>query len=65
MTPAEIAYAKQHAAAAALLAQLQEALFDLPAPDSDTKIDWSHVGSLAEINRQLKETFDFMAGTNA
>jgi len=65
MTRAEATYSEQHAAAAALLEQLQAALFDMPAPDGEAKIDWGHVGSITEIKRQLQETLEFMTGTNA
>jgi hypothetical protein len=62
MTAAEIAYAEQHAAAAAVLQQLQDALFNMPAPDAGTPINWEHVGSATEITRQLRETLAFVAG---
>jgi hypothetical protein len=62
MTKAETAYAEQHAAAAALLQQLSSALFDMPAPD---RINWGHVGSVAEIRSQLEQTLAFMTNTQA
>jgi hypothetical protein len=65
MTAAETAYVDQHAAAAALIQQLQDALFDMPAPDGDTPINWGHVGSAAEITRQLRETLAFVTGEDA
>jgi len=65
MTAAETAYAEQHAAAAALLQQLQDALFDMPAPDGETSIHWGHVGSAGEITRQLRETLAFVTGEDA
>ncbi len=65
MTKAETAYAEQHAAAAALLHQLSSALFDMPAPDGDTRINWAHVGSVTEIRSQLEQTLAFMTNTQA
>lgn len=60
---AEDAYVAQHAEAAALLEQLQEALFDLPAPDGEIPINWAHVGTVAELRRQLAEALAFVGGT--
>jgi hypothetical protein len=65
MSTTETAYVEQHAAAAALLQQLQDALFDMPAPDGDTPIHWGHVGSVTEITRQLRETLTFVTGEDA
>jgi len=62
---AQNAYLATHQEVLEKLQKLQEALFDMPAPDGEAKIDWNHVGSITEINRQLKETLDFMTGTNA
>lgn len=59
---AEDAYVAHHAEAAALLEQLQEALFDLPAPDGEISINWAHVGTVAELKRQLAETLAFVSG---
>ena len=44
------------------LEQLQQAMFDLPAPDSDVEIDWGHVGSVTEIANQLEQTLAFTTG---
>lgn len=60
---AEDAYVAHHAEAAALLEQLQEALFDLPAPDGEIPINWAHVGTVAELRRQLAEALAFVGGT--
>ncbi len=65
MTAAETAYAEQHAAAAVALQQLQDALFNMPAPGGDTPINWGHAGSAAEITRQLQQTLAFITGTDA
>lgn len=64
MTAAETAYAEQHAAAVAVLQQLQDALFDMPAPDA-APINWGHVGSATEITRQLRETLAFVTSNAA
>lgn len=57
---AEAAYAERHVQALALLAELTAMVEDLPAPDA-IKVNWGHVGSLAEVNRQLDETREFLA----
>jgi hypothetical protein len=58
----EEAYLEQHTQAAHLIQQLGEAIFDLPAPDGDVAIDWGHVGSVAELNRQLSAALAFIQG---
>ena len=60
---AEDAYLAAHQAAQAKVEQIQELLFDLPAPDSDAKINWCHVGDLNEINARLSRVIAFL--TNA
>jgi hypothetical protein len=59
---AQDAYLAQHTKAAALLQELEEALFDQPAPDGEIAIDWSHVGSVTELNRQLENALMFIKG---
>ena len=59
---AEETYLKQHTQAAGLLEELQEALFDLPAPDSEVPINWAHVGTVTEVRKQLEETLAFLKG---
>ena len=59
----ENAYLAHHTEAVALVAQLQEALFDLPAPDGETLINWAHVGTVVELKRQLAEALAFASGT--
>lgn len=46
-------YAAMHAEARTLLAQIEEKLNDLPAPDADS-LNWGHVGDLSNIVHQLK-----------
>jgi hypothetical protein len=55
----EDAYTAQHAAALASLQALQAIIEDMPAPDSDTRINWAHVGSLYEINERLGQLLRF------
>jgi hypothetical protein len=59
---AQDAYLEQHGKAAALLQELQEALFDQPAPDDEIVINWGHVGSVTELNRQLENALAFIKG---
>ena len=56
---AEAAYTAQHAAGLASLHALQAIIEDMPAPDGETRINWGHVGSLAEINEQLGHLLRF------
>jgi hypothetical protein len=58
-------YVKGHAAALELLASLQEAIENMPAPGSNQPITWGHVGSLAEFNHQLRNANAFITGTDA
>ena len=60
---AQDAYLEKHTEALKLLEQLQQALFDLPAPDGEVAINWAHVGTVAEVKRQLAETLAFVGGT--
>jgi hypothetical protein len=60
----ETAYEDAHEEARNLLANIEEQLCDLPAPGSeDCPIDWSMVGSVTEVNRQLSEVVAFLAST--
>lgn len=61
MTPAETAYAENHAKAFALLEEISGKLSNMPAPDNGaTKITWEHVGSVGHVIEQLKEVSDFL-----
>lgn len=55
-------YVAQHSRAMDLLMRLQSAICDCPAPDSGAAITWGHVGSLAELNRQLDDALSFIEG---
>jgi hypothetical protein len=60
----ETAYETAHEEARNLLAQIEELLCDLPAPGSeDCPIDWTHVGTVNEVNRLLSEVVAFLAST--
>jgi hypothetical protein len=64
MTTASTEYAKGHAAALALLAQLQQAVEDMPEPDSING-DWGYAGNMSHINGQLRELLAFVSGDDA
>jgi hypothetical protein len=60
----DTAYEAAHEEARNLLARIEELLCDLPAPGSeDCPIDWTHVGSVNEVNRLLSEVVAFLAST--
>lgn len=44
-TQAEAAYTSHHARAQEALARIAEALEDMPAPEGETRITWSHAES--------------------
>jgi len=58
MATAADTYAKGHATALALLAQLQQAIEDMPEPESING-DWGYAGSMSHINSQLRELIAF------
>lgn len=60
MTPVEEAYASQHAEVMALVNELQQKLMEMPAPDGDTRINWGHVGTVAEVRNKLEILFEFL-----
>ena len=57
-------YAKGHAAALALLAQLQQTVEDMPEPDSING-NWGYAGSMSHINSQLRDLLAFAGGKDA
>lgn len=57
---AQDAYLESHTEALGLLEELQQALFDLPAPDGEVAINWAHVGTVAEVRDQIKRTLAFL-----
>jgi hypothetical protein len=58
------AYAREHTTALALLAELQQYIEDMPAPDTDG-INWGHVGNMGHVNSKLRELLGFLDGTDA
>jgi hypothetical protein len=63
-TDAESAYTAAHGEARDLLTRIEELLCELPAPGSeDRPIDWSTVGCVYEVNRQLGEVVSFLGTT--
>lgn len=57
-------YAKGHATALALLAQLQQAIEDMPEPESING-NWGYAGNMSHINGQLREILAFASGKHA
>jgi hypothetical protein len=53
-----------HATALALLTQLQQAVEDMPEPDSING-DWGYAGNMSHINGQLRELLAFAGGKDA
>jgi hypothetical protein len=64
MTTAANTYAMAHATALALLTQLQQAVEDMPEPDSING-NWGYAGNMSHINGQLRELLAFAGGKNA
>ena len=60
-TTAADEYIKGHAAALALLAQLQQAVEDMPDPDSING-NLGYAGSMSHINGELRELLRFVEG---
>lgn len=55
------AYEHGHLIAMDLLERIGEMLHDLPVPDSDEHpINWGHVGTINEVNRQLSQIIEFL-----
>lgn len=57
---AEAAYENAHLVANDLLERIREQLFDLPAPGGELRIDWAHVGTVAEVTHRLAEIAMFL-----
>jgi hypothetical protein len=64
MATAADQYATGHAAALALLAELQQTIEDMPEPES-IKGDWGYAGNMSHINGQLRELLAFAGGGDA
>jgi hypothetical protein len=60
---ADFAYENAHTVAKELVERINELLFDMPAPyEDDHKINWSHVGSINEVNKRLSDIVAFLDG---
>jgi hypothetical protein len=64
MATAADTYAMGHATALALLVQLQQAVEDMPEPESING-NWGYAGSMSHINSQLRELLAFAGGKDA
>jgi hypothetical protein len=63
---AEPAYEDGHRIARDLLERITELLQDMPAPgDDEHPIDWTHVGSINEVNRRLSSVVAFLDGSES
>ena len=61
---AEDAYMNAHQTVQAAVERIGELLFDLPAPDSEVAINWSHVAELNEVNTRLSRVIAFLTNTD-
>lgn len=66
ITPAEInkqkmdnAMTAQEARFRSLVRRIENAFYDLPAPESDA-LKWSHVGSAEYVNKELGDILQFL-----
>ena len=58
---AEAAYENAHLVAQDLVERIRELLFDLPAPgNEEVRIDWTHVGTITEVNHRLSQVVHFL-----
>jgi hypothetical protein len=64
MTTAADQYTIGHSAALSLLAQLQQAIEDMPNPESING-NWGYAGNMSYINGQLRELLAFVGGKDA
>ena len=64
MTTASDQYAMSHATALALLAELQQAIEDMPNPESING-NWGYAGSMSHVNGQLRDLLAFAGGKDA
>ena len=61
---ADAAYENAHLVARDLLERIGELLIDMPAPgDDEHPINWSHVGSITEVNSRLNSVVAFLTNT--
>jgi hypothetical protein len=64
MTTAADTYAMGHATALDLLTKLQQAIEDMPEPESING-DWGYAGNMSYINGQLRELLAFAGDDDA
>ena len=58
------AYENAHLVAQDMVERIRELLLDLPAPGvEEHPIDWTHVGSINEVNKRLSDVVAFLEGT--
>ena len=63
MTKAEKAYISANAKTMELIERLTAKLNDMPAPcQMDSAVNWSHVGTVAEVNSKLTDLVAFLGG---
>jgi hypothetical protein len=61
---AEAVYENAHLVAQDLVERIRELLSDMLAPGvEEHPINWAHVGSISEVNKQLSEVVAFLDGT--
>jgi hypothetical protein len=53
MTKAEAVYIENYNRARAALRKIEEIMHDMPAPEGDIEILWTHVGDMGHIADQL------------
>jgi hypothetical protein len=46
-----------------LVSRIRELLYDLPAPDGETSINWAHVGDVNHVNYLLSKVVAKLEGT--
>jgi len=56
----ECEYENAQITAQDLVVRISNLLTDFPAPGSDSQIDWSQVGTVNEVNRQLENIVEFL-----
>lgn len=56
----QVNYAAKHAAVLSLMAELQQAIEDMPSPDHD-KLTWAHHGDLCRTETDLEEILEYLS----
>jgi uncharacterized protein YgfB (UPF0149 family) len=55
----QVNYAAKHAAVLSLMAELQQAIEDMPSPDYD-KLTWANHGDLERLETDLEEILEYL-----